>query len=198
MSTTASRPVVAASEGPAWRTRDIVVTAIIGVVFGVVFQVWNQVAAATSGLFTAFPPAQNLLYGVWLMPAVLAPLIVRKPGAALFAELVAAGLSLFLGSPYGADTLLSGFVQGAGAELVFMVFRYRVWSMPVVSLAAAASASAAWGHDWIIWSPTMGIDVQFWFWVCAVVSAILITAGGSLMLARSLRQAGALKGFPAG
>jgi energy-coupling factor transport system substrate-specific component len=175
-----------------------VVTAIIGVVFGVVFQLWNQVAAATSGLFTAFPPAANLLYGVWLMPAILAPLIVRKPGAALFAELVAAGLSLFLGSPYGADTLLSGLLQGAGAELVFFAFRYRSWSIPVLALAAAASATAAWAHDWIIWSPTMGFDTQVWFWVCAVISAVVIATGGSVLLVRSLRPTGVLKGFPAG
>ena len=53
------------------------------------------------------------------MPAVLAPLIIRKPGAALFAEMVAAGVSALLGSLWGVDTLLSGFVQGAAAELVF-------------------------------------------------------------------------------
>ncbi len=198
MATTASQPAAAAPRVAAWRTRDIVVTAIIGVVFGVVFQVWNLVAGATSGLFTAFPPAQNLLYGVWLMPAVLAPLIVRKPGAALFAELVAAGLSVFIGSQYGADAMLSGLVQGAGAELVFLVFRYRVWSMPVLALAAAASATAAWAHDWIVWYPTNGIDTQVWFWACAVLSAVVITAGGSVLLVRSLRPTGVLKGFPAG
>ncbi len=181
-----------------WRTRDIVVTAIIGVVFGVVFQVWNQIAAATTGWFTAFPAGQNLLYGVWLMPAVLAPLIVRKAGAALFAEVVAAGLSMFLGSPYGADTLLSGIVQGGGAELVFLLVRYRGWSMPVLSLAAALSATAAWAHDWIVWSPTTGFDVQLWFWVCAVLSAVAIAGVGSLYLVRALRRTGVLQGFPAG
>ena len=182
----------------AWRTRDIVVTAIIGVVFGVVFQLWNQIAAAASGLFTAFPAGQNLLYGVWLMPAVLAPLIVRKPGAALFAELVAAGLSLFLGSPYGADAMLSGLVQGAGAEVIFLAFRYRAWSMPVLALAAAASATAAWAHDWIVWYPTNGLDVQVWFWACAAVSAVIIVGVGSWLLVRALRQTGVLQGFPAG
>jgi len=197
MATTASRPA-SATGGMAWRTRDIVVTAIIGVVFGVVFQVWNLVSSSTSGLFAAFPAAANLLYGVWLLPAVLAPLIVRKPGAALFAEIVAAGLSLFLGSPYGADALLSGVLQGAGAELVFLIARYRIWTLPVLSLAAAASATAAWAHDWIVWYPTNGFDVQFWYWVCAVLSAVVIAGFGSVVIVRGLRQAGALKGFPAG
>ena len=197
MATTASR-ALSAPGGSRWRSRDIVVTAIIGVVFGVVFQLWNALWGVTGGLFTFFPAAQNLLYGVWLVPAVLAPLIVRKPGAALFAELVAAGLSAVIGSQFGPDALLSGLLQGGAAELVFLAFRYRVWSLPVLALAAAASASAAWVHDWIVYSAAMGFDVQVWYWVSAVVSAVVIAAGGSVLLVRSLRQAGVLKGFPAG
>ena len=78
MATTASQPTAAAPPAiTAWRTRDIVVTAIIGVVFGVVFEVWNAIWGSTGGIFTFFPPAQNLFYGVWFVPAVLAPGIVR-------------------------------------------------------------------------------------------------------------------------
>ena len=194
---TAFRPASAAG-GVGWRTRDIVVTAIIGVVFGVVFQVWNTLWAASAGAFTFFPAAQNLLYGVWLVPAVLAPLIVRKPGAALFAELVAAGLSAAIGSQFGPDALLSGFVQGGAAELVFLATRYRSWSFPVLAVAAIASAAAAWIHDWIVWYPTNTVDVQIAIGVCMAVSAVVITAAGSAALVRSLRQAGSLKGFPAG
>lgn len=195
--TTAFRPVSAAG-GVGWRTRDIVVTAIIGVVFGVVFQVWNLVWSSTTGVFAGFPAAQNLLYGVWFMPAILAALIVRKPGAALFAEVVAAGLSMFIGSPYGADTLLSGVLQGAGAEVVFFATRYRVWSFAVLAVAATGSAVLAWAHDWIVWAPTTGIDLQIWFLVFAAISSVVIAAGGSVLIVRALRQAGALKGFPAG
>lgn len=197
MAATAS-PRATASGGLGWRTRDIVVTAIIGVVFGVVFQVWNLLYAATAGVFTFFPPSQNLFYGVWLVPAVLAPLIVRKPGAALFAELVGAALSAFIGSQFGPDAILSGLVQGAGAEVVFLALRYRTWSFPVLAVASLVSAAAAWVHDWIVWYPTNAVDVQLWIGLCMAVSAVVITAGGSVLLVRSLRQAGVLKGFPAG
>src|SRR3954447_20297139 len=88
-----------------WRTVDIVVTAVLGVAFGVVFWAWNLLWAATGAAFAAFPPAQAFLYGVWLLPAVVAPLIVRKPGAGLFAELVAAILSALLGSSWGSIIL---------------------------------------------------------------------------------------------
>jgi len=197
MATTASR-AASASGGLGWRTRDIVVTAIIGVVFGLVFQVWNIIWGPFDAVFVFFPPAKNLLYGVWLIPAVLAPLIVRKPGAALFAELVAAALSAFIGSQFGPDAILSGLVQGGAAELVFLLTRYRSWSLPVLCLAAIASSAAAWIHDWIVWFPDVAVDTQLWVGVFMAVSGVVIVAGGSVLLVRSLRQAGALKGFPAG
>ncbi len=197
MAAAASRSA-SVSGGLGWRTRDIVVTAIIGVVFGVVFQVWNLVWGPFDAVFVFFPPAKNLLYGVWLVPAVLAPLIVRKPGAALFAELVGAALSAFIGSQFGPDAILSGFVQGGAAELVFLAVRYRSWSTPVLVAASIASAAAAWIHDWIVWFPDVATDTQIWVGVFMAVSSVVIVAGGSVLLVRALRQAGVLKGFPAG
>jgi len=189
------KPVAAAG---AWRTRDIVVAATIGVVFAVVFWVWNvTVWPATTALFAFFPPAQNLVYGVWLLPAVLAPLIIRRPGAAIFAELVAAIISALLGNQWGVDTILSGFVQGAAAELVFAMTLYRNWSVPVLALAALASAAAAWIHDWVVYYQALGLDQVAWIGVFMAVSALVITAAGSLLLARSLRRAGVLEGFAA-
>jgi energy-coupling factor transport system substrate-specific component len=117
-----------------WRTRDIVVAAVIGVAFGVVFWVWGLVWYGPLQFIgeLAFP-LRDLFYAVWLVPAVLGPLIIRKPGAALFTEMVAAGVSALLGSVWGVDTLLSGFVQGAAAELVFAFTLYRICSEPGTS-----------------------------------------------------------------
>ena len=181
-----------------WRTRDIIVTAIIGVVFGVIFAVWNLLWGGFDAVFAIWPPAKDVLYGVWLMPAVLAPLIVRKAGAALFAELVAAALSAFLGSQFGPDAILSGLVQGGAAELVFLVVRYRVWVLPVAAAAGVASAAAAWIHDWIIWYPDAALDVQLLRGAMMGISGVVIVAIGSWLLVRALRQTGVLQGFPAG
>jgi len=176
-----------------WRTRDIVVTAVIGVAFGVVFAAWNT---AWAPIEAALGIARFLFYGPWLVPAVLAPLIVRKPGAAVFAEMVAAGVSTLFGSPWGPDTLLSGFVQGAAAELVFALALYRNWSIPVVGLAALASAAAAWIHDWVLYFPTLGVEAMIPIGILIAVSSLVIVAGGSLFLERALRRAGVLQGFP--
>lgn len=198
MATTVTQPGAAALPEVRWRTRDIVVTAVIGVAFGVVFWVWNGLWEASDPLFAVAPWAKDLLYAVWLVPAVLAPLIVRKPGAALFAEMVAAGLSTILGSQWGPDTLLSGFVQGAGAELVFAFTLYRFWGVPVLAVAAVASAAAAWIHDWAIWYADVALEVQLVRGLMMAISAVVITAYGSILLVRALRRAGVLEGFPAG
>jgi len=180
-----------------WRTRDIVVTAVIAVAFGVVFWAWGLAWAALDPVFAAVPWAKNLLYAVWLIPAVLAPLIVRKPGAALFAEMVAAAVSTLLGSQWGPDTLLSGFVQGAAAELVFAFTLYRVYTFPVLALAALASAAAAWIHDWALYYAAVDVTTQILVGVAMGISAVVIVAGGSVLIYRALRSSGVLEGFPA-
>jgi energy-coupling factor transport system substrate-specific component len=196
--TTASPPGVPAGLAidTRWRTRDIVVAAVLGVAFGVVFWAWGFAWAGLAPLNGAVPVFQDLFYAVWLVPAVLAPLIIRKPGAALFAEMVAAGLSALLGSQWGVDTLLSGFVQGAAAELVFAFTLYRVWSLPVLGVAAVASAAAAWIHDWVLYYPEIAVEIQVARGIAMAISAIVIVALGSQALVRSLRRAGVLEGFP--
>ncbi|HET7699640.1 MAG TPA: ECF transporter S component [Candidatus Limnocylindria bacterium] len=181
-----------------WRTVDIVVTAAIAVAFGVVIWGWNLLWAAAAPLFAALPPAQNLMYGVWLVPGVLAGLVVRKPGAAFFAEVLAAVVSLLLGSQWALDAALSGVFQGAGAELGFAIFRYRVWSASSALLAAALSAVGAWIHDMPLWYPDLGLTDQLIIGVFMLVSALVIAGYGAWWLMRALAETGVLAQLPSG
>ena len=181
-----------------WRTVDIVVAAAIAIAFGVVIWGWNQLWAAATPAFVAIPAAQNILYGMWLLPAVLGGLIIRKPGAALFTELVAAAVSAILGSQWGLDALFSGLVQGIGAEVVFFAVRYRIWTIPVVVAASVASALTAWVHDVALYYLDIGLGPQLAILAFMAVSAIVIAAIGSWLLMRSLAQTGVLAQFPAG
>ena len=181
-----------------WRTVDIVVAAAIAIAFGVVFWAWNQLWAAATPAFVAIPPAQNILYGVWLVPAVLAGLIIRKPGAALFTELVAASVSAVLGSQWGLDAVVSGALQGLGAEIVFLVVGYRRWTIVVALIAAIGTAIAAWVHDTPLYYADIGLGPQLVILAFMVVSAIVIAGIGSWLLMRSLVQTGVLAQFPAG
>ena len=181
-----------------WRTVDIVVAAAIAIAFGVVFWAWNQLWAATTPAFAAIPPAQYLIYGVWLVPAVLGGFIIRKPGAALFTELVAATVSAILGSQWGLDTLFSGALQGLGAEVVFLAARYRAWTLPIALGAASGAALGAWLHDMPLYFPTLGLDQQLVIGAFMLAGALVIAGVGSWVLMRSLAQTGVLAQFPAG
>lgn len=197
MTTTYPASAPASTPDTHWRTRDIVIAAVIGVAFGVVFWAWGLVWYGPLAILESLVlPLRDLGYAVWLIPAVLAPLVIRKPGAALFAEMVAAGVSAFLGSLWGVDTLLSGFVQGAAAELVFAFTLYRLWSFPILAIAAVASAAAAWIHDWVIYFAAVDPTVQVVRFVFMAISAVVIVAGGSVALHRSLKRAGVFEGFP--
>ena len=186
------------STSQTWRTVDIVVTAAIAVAFGVVFWAWNFVWATAGPMFAAVPPAQNILYGVWLIPAVLAGLVVRKPGAALFAEVVAASVSALLGSQWGLDTLASGALQGLAAEVAFAAMRYRVWDLRTACFAAALSAVAAWVHDMPLYYPDLTLTDQLVIGAFMVVSAVIIAGLGSVWLMETLAQTGVLAQFPSG
>ena len=187
-----------ALDEPTWRTQDIVVAAVIAVAFGVVFQAWNGVWGAVTPAFAFFVPAQGILYGVWLVPAVLGALVIRKPGAAFFTELVAAIVSVVVGSPYGLDAVASGAIQGAGAELAFAFTLYRVWTLPVAVMAAIAAGAAAWLHDVPLYYAEFPLEFQLALGAFMLISAALVAGVGSWILTRSLAQAGVLAAFPSG
>jgi energy-coupling factor transport system substrate-specific component len=182
-----------------WRTVDIVVAAVIAVAFGVVFWAWNLVWAAWTPLFggPANPPLY-LISGVWLIPAVLGALVIRRPGAALFTEGLAAVISALLGSVWGLDTVASGLMQGAGAEIVFALFLYRNFDLPVAMLAAAGAAVGEWVHDMAFYYPQTGFDVQLAYGLFMLISSVLIAGLGSWLLVRALAQTGVLAPFPSG
>jgi len=182
----------------AWRTVDIVVAAVIGVTFGVVFWAWGLVWAATGPLFAFLPPLQYVISGTWLVAGVLGAFVIRKPGAAVFTETVAAAVSAVLGSAWGLDTVSSGVIQGAGAELVLALFRYRVWTVGTALLAALGSGIGEWVHDMYFYYPQLGLDSWLVFLAFMLVSAALIAGIGSWLLTRALAQAGALSAFPSG
>jgi energy-coupling factor transport system permease protein len=187
-----------AAPGRRWRTVDIVVTAVLGVAFGVVFWAWGLLWATTGIAFTGFPPAQAVMYGVWLMPAVIAPLIVRKPGAGLFAELIAAVLSALMGSAWGTITLVYGLLQGLAGELGYTAFRYRRYGRTQALLSAALAGAMAAGLDLFYYYPTWTAGWQLSYLLIIVASTVVIAGIGGQLLVRALARTGALNSFAAG
>lgn len=182
-----------------WRTVDVIVAAVIAVAFGIVFQVWNIIWKGSEGPFAFFAPLQSIMYGVWLIPAALSALIVRKPGAALFTETVASAISVLLGSPYGAMAILQGAVQGLGAELGFAASRYRSYRPVTAALSGALGGLFATLFDALYWYPgTSWVSFRLPYIAIGTLSCLVIAGLGSVALTRALANTGVLDRFPAG
>lgn len=181
-----------------WRMVDIVVAAAVAVAFGIVFLAWNALYAATVPIFAFLPPAQAIMYGIWLLPAVLVGLIVRRPGAAAFGGLVSAAVSVLLGSPYGIDALISGAIQGAGAELGFALGLYRRWTLPFAVLAGGLSGLFATAHDIPVYYPDTSVDFWLVYGAASIASGALVAGIGAWLLLRALVATGVLRDFAAG
>ncbi|MEV6694317.1 ECF transporter S component [Micromonospora sp. NPDC051196] len=182
-----------------WRTIDIVVAAVIAVGFGVIFWAWGVLWRAVDPAFAFFPASQAVMYGVWLVPAVLGGLVIRKPGAALFCEAVAATVSALLGSEWGGVTIVQGLIQGLGAELAFAAFRYRSFRLPTALLAGAMTGLGAALFDFFAWNAAYElVSYRIPYALLTVLSAAVVAGAGGYALTRSLARTGVLDRFPAG
>jgi energy-coupling factor transport system permease protein len=199
MTTTTTPPTSATADATSrWRTVDIVVASALAVAFGVVFWAWNTLWNSTQAAFAGFPPGQGLMYGVWLAPAVLGPLVVRKRGAAIYVELVAAVVSALLGTPWGLVVLVYGLAQGAAAEVVFAFSLYRSWRLPTAIVAGAAAGAAAALLDIVMYYQAWSGAWQGWYAVLVAASSALVAGVGSWLLVRALARTGVLAPFPSG
>jgi energy-coupling factor transport system permease protein len=183
-----------------WRVVDIVVAAVLGVASGLVFLLWNIGYLGPKALLEPLLPGlQGLLDGPWLFAGVLGALIIRKPGAAIFVETVAAVVSALIGNQWGGFlTIEAGLVQGLGAELIFLIFFYRRWNVGVAILAGAGAALAGGINNLVLWYA--GADTAFImiYLVSTAVSGAVVAGLGSWLVARGLARTGALGRFASG
>jgi energy-coupling factor transport system substrate-specific component len=182
-----------------WRVVDIVVASVIGVASGLVFWLWGQAYTPLSApLEAALPGLQALLGGGWLFAGVLGGLIIRKPGAALFTELVAAVVSAIVGTQWAALTLVSGLVQGLGAEIVFALFLYANYRVYVAVLAGMGAGLALAINDLLLWYPGAKVEFAVIYTICSLISGAVLAGLLSWLAARGLARTGALSRFASG
>jgi energy-coupling factor transport system substrate-specific component len=180
-----------------WRVVDIVVAAVLGVAAGVVFWAWGIAYTPLSNALAFTPGLAGLLNGLWLFAGVLGGLVIRKPGAAVFVELLAAVVEMALGSQWGVTTVVSGIVQGLGAEIVFAVTLYRLGTWWIALVAGIGTGVAEGILDSIV--SVAGYEPA----AKAIYIATTIVSGAvcgvlAWFAVRGLARTGALSRFPAG
>lgn len=178
-----------------WRTVDLVVISVLGAAFGVVYWAWNQIWFMTTPLFVVFPPAQALLYGVWMLPQVIAMLIIRRPGAALFGSLAAVVVSTLLGNAFGLTMLLYGVAQGLAVELVFAVRGYRSFGRLLAGFGTAFACVAGTSLDTFFYYQFWVTQWKLAYVLCGALGGFLLGMLVAPMVVGRLRQAEVLGDF---
>lgn len=190
----ASRPLLQ------FRTVDLVTAAMLGVAFGVVFWLWDLVYNAPSEAMGAlFAPLAGLWYSPWLLAGVVGGLLIRRPGAALITELVAASVEALIGSQWGWSTLISGTLQGLGVEIVLALFLWRRFG-PVTAMLAgfAAAAFETVFYEWHLYYADFSWGFKFAYLGIFGLSGAVVAGLGGLAIVRALAKTGAVNAMPPG
>ena len=145
------------------------------------------------------PGLGGLVTGVWLIGGVIGALVIRKPGAALYVETLAACLSAALGSQWGFETIYSGLAQGLGVEIIFLIFAFRRFNLPTAILAGIGSALGAFILELFLTpnlSKSLGFNITYL--VCLVISGAILAGALGYAAVQALAKAGALDRFAVG
>ena len=175
-----------------WSTRDILVTAVVGIVFGLFLTGANYVYLFLIAPFG--PIVQWSWNGLWFIPPLFMVYVSRKPGSGFLASVIA-GLVQIPFTPFAATAVLGGVIFGVIAELTLFIFtRYRSFGfvrMALVGLVSGVILVAALGSLYKIFA----LDAL------AVLLTLLATVVGCIVcavLARVLADAVARTGVFSG
>ncbi len=115
-----------------WTTRDIMVTAIISIVAGMLYIPLTYF----TGYLIAFPFLHALVLPLSYYPLFIIAYIIRKPGVALFSAAIAYLVQVPL-TPWGVAMLMSIFFVGLPVELILLAQRYRNFKLWYLLLMGA-------------------------------------------------------------
>ncbi len=178
-----------------WKTQEVILTANLALVFGLLFLGWGFIWDLARPLGTLLPGLRDLVYGFWFVAAILAAYIIRKPGAAIAAETLAALAEFLAGGEWGLTLLLSGLVQGAMAELVFAATDYRTYNLRTLALAGAAAGVGSLVVDFLFWYSGLELSVLAVMLGARLISGALLAGWLSKSIGDRLSRAGALGSF---
>ena len=157
-----------------WKLKDVVMMAILGVLFAVVYMAVFYGGTAISVALTPLGLSAfgfELIYGVWFMAATIAAYTV----------------------------VLTGLIQGVGCELGFAVFRYRKYNLLSMALSGVFAAVCIFCYDlyylsYYLLAPTMlaaQLAVRF-------ASAVVFSGVIAKLACDGLARTGVLRSYAVG
>lgn len=185
-----------------WQLKDVIMVAILGVVFAAVYMAVFHVGLAIQAILTPFglgDLAFEFVYGIWFMAATLAAYIIRKPTVAFTAEVLASVMELFMGNAGGIRVVITGVVQGLGSEAGLALFRYKRYDL--ASLCVSGMTTAVLIFMWEFVQSGYGLLAPGLLAVklaIRLVSACLFSGLAAKLAGDGLAATGVLKNYPLG
>ena len=180
-------------ENKKWTTKEIVITAMLGAVVGVLFTLldyaYMPLSAALGQIF------MEITFGFYMLGGLLPMYIVRKPGAGIFGALVAAGTNLLLGSPYGIQLVIANLCVGIGVEVgFFVVQRYKGVLMNFV-VAGIVAGILQFIRDFVVFYGAAWKGFMLPLLIVRILSGIFVGWILVKLITAALLKTGVLKGM---
>jgi len=181
-------------QASSWTLREILIVAALGAVFGVLYLAWVQVWLILQAIFG--PVTMDVVMGFWFIVSIIAAAVIRKPGAALLSEVLAGMVQVLLGSPAGLLLIVTGIVQGAGAEAVFAATRWRDYRLPILMAAGVGASVFSFAYTWIRFDyGGLAPGVVILMFLLRCLSGALLGGLAGYLVTRALYRTGVLSGL---
>ncbi|MCT4662072.1 MAG: ECF transporter S component [Tissierellales bacterium] len=173
--------------------KEIVVLAMISVIMGVVFVGLDSIYQPLQVI--AGPLGGDLIYGIYLISAILSMYLVRKPGAAMVGSLFTGCVNLLMGSPYGIHIIVASCLQGLGVEVGTAIGGYKKFSFINVVVSGILAMIFVTTRDYFVFGFSYLGSLVPMMLAIRVISSIVFGAGLSVAIGSGLKKTGVLSGF---
>ncbi len=178
------------------KLKELVVLAMISVVIGVAFLGLDTVYRPLQSV--AGPVGGDIIYGVYLISALLSMYLIRKPGAALAGSLFTGLVNLLLGSPYGINIIVASLLQGIGVEIPSFATKHKKFNIVIMSISAVLAMILVTIRDYFVFGFSLYQGLIPIMLVIRIISSIVLGAGLSILIANGIGRTGVLRGFGIG
>lgn len=185
-----------------WKLKDVLMMGIISALFGVIYLGCTYFGGFLSGILT--PMGLSALgyepfYGIYFMAGAFGVYIMRKPGAGIISEMLAAIIECLLGNYFGPIIILSGLIQGIGIELLIALFRYKKFSYPVMIASSIICSILTLGYNLVVSGYSqIAVSVLILMLVVRIISAVIFSGILTKYICDRLAKAGVLRGYAIG
>lgn len=180
-----------------WSLKDIIVLCVLGVAFGALYIGGVSLWAVANAAFG--PVGLDLVYGIWFTASITAAYIIRKPGIAFGAEMLAALGEILLGTPAGVGVFIGAAIQGIGCEAIFAATGWKKYNTLILVLSGMGASVTSFVYNYIAYGyskfPVSMLGIMLG--IRLVSGAVLAGILGKL-IGDGLAATGALSSFPLG